>query len=100
MQQTIAIENRVHLSLPAQPIRIGVPWPRGAVQPETLLGARNENGTPIPVAARLLNSWQEGPVQCVAWCACEWQFAWIKSMYFIKLAFEQGVIQDEDVLVS
>jgi hypothetical protein len=36
----------------------------------------------------------------VAFRACEWQFGWIKSMYFIKLAFEHGYISDSDVLVS
>ena len=36
----------------------------------------------------------------VAWRASDWQFGWIKSMYFIKLAFEQGVIKDDDVLMS
>ena len=32
--------------------------------------------------------------------ATAWPFAWIKSMYFIKLAFEHGLIRDEDVLIS
>ncbi len=32
-------------------------------------------------------------------CA-QWSFGWIKAMYFIHLAFEHGIIRDEDVLIS
>lgn len=35
-----------------------------------------------------------------AFRAANWQFAWIKSMYFIKLAFEHGMVNDDMVLVS
>jgi hypothetical protein len=36
----------------------------------------------------------------VAFRASQWQFGWIKSMYFIKLAFEHNLIRDDDVLIS
>ena len=32
--------------------------------------------------------------------AVQWPFGYIKSMYFMKLAFEQGIVKDEDVLIS
>ena len=36
----------------------------------------------------------------VAFRAVKWSFAWVKSMYFIKLAFEHGIIDDDDVLIG
>jgi len=36
----------------------------------------------------------------VAFRAARWPFAWVKSMYFIKLAFEHGIVSDEDVLIG
>ncbi|HVF10483.1 MAG TPA: hypothetical protein VNA16_06760, partial [Abditibacteriaceae bacterium] len=35
----------------------------------------------------------------VAFRASEWQFGWIKSMYFIKLAFEHAIIHDDEVML-
>jgi hypothetical protein len=32
--------------------------------------------------------------------AVQWPFGYIKSMYFIKLAFEHGIAKDDDVLIS
>jgi hypothetical protein len=29
-----------------------------------------------------------------------WQYEWTKSMYYIKLAFEHGIVKDDDVLIS
>lgn len=63
MQQSITVENRVHQSLLAQPIRQGVPWPRGAVQPETKLSAHTDDGSPAPLGTRVLNRWPDGSVQ-------------------------------------
>jgi hypothetical protein len=36
----------------------------------------------------------------LAFRAVNWPFAWVKSMYFIKLAFEHGIIADDDVLIA
>jgi hypothetical protein len=36
----------------------------------------------------------------VAFRAAHWQIGWIKSMYYIKLAFEHNLINDDDVLLS
>ena len=30
----------------------------------------------------------------------QWPIGYVKSMFFIKLAFEQGIIHDEEVLIS
>jgi len=30
----------------------------------------------------------------------EWSLSWLKSMYFIKLAFDHGIVTDEDVVIS
>ena len=30
----------------------------------------------------------------------QWPFGWTKSMYFLKRAFEHGIVSDEDVLIS
>lgn len=30
----------------------------------------------------------------------QWPFGYIKSMYFLKLAFEHGIVKDDDILLS
>jgi len=32
--------------------------------------------------------------------AADWALGWTKSMYFIKLAFDHGIVSDADVLLS
>gem|GEM_PF-801378 len=63
MSQTLTIINRVHRALPAQPISIGVPWPRGGLADETAISLRDAGGEPLPVAATVLNRWPDGSVQ-------------------------------------
>ncbi|HVF09548.1 MAG TPA: hypothetical protein VNA16_02030, partial [Abditibacteriaceae bacterium] len=61
--QRIVIENPVHLHFKSQPIRQGVPWPQGYVQPGSPLTARDENGAALPLGVRTLNCWPDGSVQ-------------------------------------
>ncbi|MHB0936249.1 MAG: RIFT barrel domain-containing protein [Armatimonadota bacterium] len=63
MRQPIALSNRMHLPLAAQPIRQGVPWPQGAVPAEAKLSALDEDGRTLPCASRVLNRWPDGSVQ-------------------------------------
>jgi len=61
--QRITIENPVHLPFQSQPIRQGVPWPQGYLQPDVTLTARDESGAVLPVGARALNCWPDGSAQ-------------------------------------
>src|ERR1051326_119912 len=63
MKQRLTFTNRVHLPFRSQPIRHGVPWPRGAVKKETAVAAFAEDGKQIPLAARVINCWPDGSVQ-------------------------------------
>jgi len=63
MKQTITLKNRMHIPLPSQPIRQGVPWPRGAVHEESTIGAMDQTGSPVPAATRVLNRWPDGSIQ-------------------------------------
>jgi len=63
MRQQITLENRVNLPLAAQPIRQGIPWPRGAVAADAVMAAFAEDGTPLPCAGRTLNCWPDGSAQ-------------------------------------
>ncbi|NQU10518.1 hypothetical protein HQ590_07005, partial [bacterium] len=63
MRQTITVTNRMNVPLPSQPIRQGIPWPRGAVQEGSTIGAVDQTGRPVPAAARVLNRWPDGSVQ-------------------------------------
>jgi len=63
MQQTLTITNAVNLPLRAHAVRQGVPWPRGAVQPDALLSAVDDDVAPLPLAWRTLNCWPDGSVQ-------------------------------------
>ncbi len=63
MQQKLTLTNRVHLPLESQPVRHGVPWPQGAVWPQTPIAAEDEKGDAVPVGARVLNLWPDGSVQ-------------------------------------
>lgn len=63
MKQTLTIGNRVNLTLASQPVRQGVPWPRGVLRPGVPIVAADEGGTPVPVATRALNHWPDGSVQ-------------------------------------
>src|ERR1041384_740254 len=63
MKQFLSLTNRIHLPFKAQPIRHGVPLPRGAVSAETLLRAADEDGGEIPIASRILNRWPDGSGQ-------------------------------------
>jgi hypothetical protein len=63
MSQTLTLKNRVHRAFPAQPIAIGVPWPRGGVGEGTGISLRDAAGEPLPVAATVLNRWPDGSVQ-------------------------------------
>jgi hypothetical protein len=63
IRQVIAVENRAHIPLKAQPLRQGVPWPRGAVSPNDRLTAQDEKGRPIPIGWRSLNNWPDGSAQ-------------------------------------
>ena len=63
MQQTLSLENRVNLPLRRQPVRQGVPWPRGTVAAQAELGALDEQGRPVPCAVHPLNLWPDGSAQ-------------------------------------
>ena len=63
MKQKLTLTNRVHLALKSQPIRIGVPWPQGAVSGRGALVALDSNGKRLPLATRVLNCWPDGSVQ-------------------------------------
>ena len=53
----------MNVPLRSQPIRHGIPWPRGAVDPTSPLSASDEEGRPAPSANRVLNCWPDGSVQ-------------------------------------
>ena len=36
----------------------------------------------------------------LAFRSVNWSFGWVKSMYYMKLAFDHGIIDDDDVLVG
>jgi len=63
MRQTITLKNPMNLPFLSQPIRQGVPWPRGAIAGEPMLAASDEAGQPVPLAARVLNRWPDGSAQ-------------------------------------
>jgi hypothetical protein len=63
MQQNITLTSRIHLPFEAQPVRHGMPWPQGAVQPGTPITAQDEKGAAVPIGTRTLNLWPDGSVQ-------------------------------------
>jgi len=63
MRQQIKLQNRMNIPLSSLPIRQGAPWPEGAVPPGATLSALDEDGRPLPCAARALNCWPDGSVQ-------------------------------------
>lgn len=63
VRQHLYFKNRVHVPLRNQPLRHGVPWPRGRMQQATPLCATDESGCAVPVAWRTLNCWPDGSVQ-------------------------------------
>lgn len=63
MKQQLTVSNRLHLPFRSQPIRQGVPWPRGAVKNGDALVATDDSGKQLPLATRVLNRWPDGSVQ-------------------------------------
>jgi hypothetical protein len=63
MQQRLTLNNRVHVPLSSQPVRQGVPWPRGAVRPEQTLVAYDELDRRIDLGQAVLNCWSDGSLQ-------------------------------------
>lgn len=63
MKQAIRLTNEMNLAYAAQPIRQGVPWPRGAVRDADRVGASDSERRPLPIATRVLNRWPDGSVQ-------------------------------------
>ncbi|MAE60577.1 MAG: hypothetical protein CMJ49_04370 [Planctomycetaceae bacterium] len=63
MQQTITLTNAMNVPMNSQPIRQGMPWPRGAVAGEPQFLAMDDSGHALPTAGRVLNRWPDGSVQ-------------------------------------
>ena len=63
MQQTLRLHNRLHRSLPNQPITTGTAWPQGAVSEIDALSVCDEEGRALPAGFTCLNRWPDGSVQ-------------------------------------
>lgn len=62
MRQTITVGNRYYRALTAQPIRIGVPWPKEGIR-EPSISVYADDGHAIPVGVKALNHWPDGSIQ-------------------------------------
>lgn len=60
--------DRLASSRCGEPVVVGVSLPRGAVRSGSLLGAVDTAGRPVPMAARVLDTWPDGSAR---WVSCE-----------------------------
>jgi hypothetical protein len=65
LEASIFIEETFGLARVDEPVRIGVPLPKGFVSDVNMLGVKNEGGLDIPLQARSLAGWPDGSIKWV-----------------------------------
>jgi len=61
--QYLVVKNRIWRKLRAQPVTIGVPWPKGLLRAASAISLRHADGHLIPMVSNVLNRWPDGSVQ-------------------------------------
>lgn len=66
---TVTEQSTRGIARQGEPVRMGVPLPRGAVRHQSVLGLRAADGAELPVQSRPLDYWPDGSVK---WVLLDW----------------------------
>lgn len=66
----LLIEPQGPIRRQGEPVRCGVPWPRGTLWEVSLLRMTETDGQPVALQARALNCWPDGSVR---WALLDWK---------------------------
>src|SRR5438128_116383 len=61
----ILLEAAAPLPRRAEPVTLGLPWPRGRLSDPARLRLHDDAGTDLPLQTRVLDSWPDGSVRWV-----------------------------------